>query len=65
MAKKTNKSVSKRVKVTASGKLLCRKAGYNHFRRNKSTKQKRVARTKDHQISRGFSLRLKQVLLGS
>lgn len=62
MARKTNKSVSKRVKVTARGKLLCRKAGYNHFRRTKSTKQKRVARTKDIQLSRGFSLRLRQVL---
>lgn len=65
MARKTNKSVSKRIKVTSGGKLLCRKAGYNHFRRNKSTKQKRMARTKDHQISRGFSLRLRQALLGA
>lgn len=64
MATKTNKSISKRIKVTASGKLLARKAGYNHFRRNKSTKQKRMARTKDHQISKGFTLRLKHVLLG-
>lgn len=65
MATKTNKSVSKRVKVTARGKLLCRKAGYNHFRRNKSTKQKRVARTKDQQISKGFTARLKPLLLGA
>lgn len=64
MATKTNKSVSKRIKVTARGKLLARKAGYNHFRRNKSTKQKRIARTKDQQISPGFSSRLKHCLLG-
>ena len=31
MAIKTNKSYSKRIKVTKSGKLLTRKAGQNHF----------------------------------
>lgn len=64
MATKTNKSVSKRVKVSARGKLLSRKAGYNHFRRNKSTKQKREARVRDQQISPGFTKRLKPCLLG-
>lgn len=28
---KTNKSYSKRIKVTRSGKLLTRKSGQNHF----------------------------------
>lgn len=28
---KTNKSYSKRIKVTKSGKLLSRKSGQNHF----------------------------------
>ncbi|PWU05559.1 MAG: 50S ribosomal protein L35 [Verrucomicrobia bacterium] len=63
MARKTNKSVSKRIKVSASGKMLYRKPGFGHFRRNKSTKQKRAARTKDFPISNGFRLRLIQTLV--
>jgi ribosomal protein L35 len=40
---KTNKSYSKRLKVTKNGKLLSRKSGQNHFNakdrhQNKSTK---------------------------
>ncbi|MDP2641832.1 MAG: hypothetical protein Q8P21_00870 [bacterium] len=31
MAIKTNKSYSKRLKMTKSGKLLARKSGQNHF----------------------------------
>jgi ribosomal protein L35 len=36
---KTNKSFSKRIKVTRTGKLLARKPGFNHF----NAKQKRTA----------------------
>lgn len=64
MARKTNKSVSKRIKVSASGKMLFRKPGYGHFRRNKSTKQKRAARTKDFALSTGFRLRYVETLVG-
>ena len=31
MAQKTNKSYSKRLKVTKTGKILSRKSGKNHF----------------------------------
>ena len=31
LAKKTNKSFSKRLRVTRRGKILARKAGQNHF----------------------------------
>jgi ribosomal protein L35 len=31
MAMKTNKSYSKRLKVTKNGKILARKTGQNHF----------------------------------
>jgi ribosomal protein L35 len=31
MAMKTNKSYTKRLKVTKSGKILSRKSGQNHF----------------------------------
>jgi ribosomal protein L35 len=36
---KTNKSFSKRIKVTRTGKILARKPGFNHF----NAKQKRTA----------------------
>ncbi len=45
MSMKTNKSYSKRIKVTKKGKLLTRKSGQNHFnakdrRADKSSKNK-------------------------
>jgi ribosomal protein L35 len=37
---KTNKSVTKRLKVTGTGKLIARKSGFNHFNAKQSrTKQ--------------------------
>ncbi len=37
---KTNKSFSKRLKVTKNGKIIARKAGFNHFNAKQSrTKQ--------------------------
>ncbi len=33
---KTNKSYSKRLKVTKNGKILARKAGFNHFNAKQS-----------------------------
>jgi large subunit ribosomal protein L35 len=51
---KTNKSIAKRFKVTATGKVLRRTAGVRHFLRNKTTKQRRRARH-DKAVSVGFS----------
>ena len=39
--RKTKKSVSKRFKVTATGKILRRKAGLRHLASSKSSKRKR------------------------
>lgn len=42
---KTNKSFSKRIKVTKSGKLVTRKVGQNHFNaknKTRTTQRKRV-----------------------
>ena len=37
---KTNKSVTKRLKITSTGKLMARKPGFNHFNAKQSrTKQ--------------------------
>jgi ribosomal protein L35 len=41
MAIKTNKSYSKRLKVTKGGKVLARKTGQNHF----NSKERRAAKT--------------------
>ncbi len=35
---KTNKSYSKRLKVTKNGKVISRKAGFNHFNAKQSRK---------------------------
>ncbi|OHA92230.1 MAG: hypothetical protein A3J09_02000 [Candidatus Zambryskibacteria bacterium RIFCSPLOWO2_02_FULL_51_21] len=44
---KTNKSYSKRIKVTKSGKLLSRKAGQNHF----NAKDRRPAKSAKNRSS--------------
>lgn len=36
---KTNKSFTKRLKVTKSGKIKARKAGFNHFNAKQSRKK--------------------------
>jgi ribosomal protein L35 len=41
MAMKTNKSYSKRIKVSKKGKLLTRKTGQNHF----NSKERRSAKS--------------------
>jgi len=50
---KTRKSIAKRFKVTASGKILRRKPGHRHLLRRKSQKQKRAMR-QDHPASEGL-----------
>lgn len=55
---KTNKSIAKRFKVTAGGKVLRRSSGFRHFLRNKTAKQRRAA-GHDKSVSSGFS---KQIL---
>jgi len=52
---KTNKSFTKRIKVTKNGKLVARKPGHNHFnakesgneRRQKHQKQNLTMKNKD------------------
>lgn len=46
---KTRKSISKRFKITGTGKLMRRKAGHRHLLRNKTVKQRRSMR-KDHEV---------------
>ena len=52
--RKTIKSIAKRFKVTARGKLLRRTPGRRHLLRNKTVKQKRHSRN-DQSVSPGFT----------
>jgi large subunit ribosomal protein L35 len=58
---KTKKSVAKRFKLSATGKLLRRTPGFRHLLANKSTKSKRRA-SKDKLVSPGHAAALKQCL---
>ncbi len=46
---KTNKSFTKRIKVTKNGKLIMRKAGQNHFN-SKEGGRKQMARNRTLQL---------------
>lgn len=47
---KTNKSYTKRIKVTKNGKLVARKAGQNHFNA-KQTGRQRIRRKRTQLLS--------------
>ena len=47
---KTNKSFSKRLKVTKNGKIIGRKPGQNHFNARQSGRE-RLARKRTNEIS--------------
>lgn len=47
---KTNKSFTKRIKVTKNGKLIARRPGQNHFNA-RQTGQQRLARKRTQQLS--------------
>ena len=58
---KTNKSLRKRVKVTATGKLKRHRAGAGHLKSRKSPKKLRGFR-KEAGISKGFTRQAKAML---
>ncbi len=58
---KTKKSVSKRVRVTASGKLKRKQTNRSHMAHSKTTKQKRQLK-KDALVSKANYKRLKYTL---
>lgn len=50
---KTNKSLTKRIKITKTGKLKIRKPGFNHFNiKQKRTKQLQGKTLQDFEMSR-------------
>jgi large subunit ribosomal protein L35 len=58
---KTKKSIAKRFKITATGKILRRSAGKGHLLRNKSIKQKRRAGL-DKPVSQGFCWQVRRAM---
>lgn len=58
---KTKKSIAKRFKLTATGKLMRRTPGFRHLLGAKSTKSKRRA-TRDKQVAEGHAKPLKRAL---
>ncbi|OHE89156.1 MAG: 50S ribosomal protein L35 [Verrucomicrobia bacterium RIFCSPLOWO2_12_FULL_64_8] len=54
---KTKKSVAKRFKLTATGKLMRRTPGFRHLLAAKSNKQKRRA-SRDKRVSAGHAAAL-------
>ena len=58
---KTRKSVAKRVKITARGKVLHRVPGSGHLKSHKTPSQIRRFR-KEHQFSPTFSRHAKRLL---
>jgi large subunit ribosomal protein L35 len=60
---KTNKSVAKRFKVTAKGKVKLRHANKSHILTKKAPKRKRQLRKPDV-AAKGDARRIKRMLLG-
>lgn len=58
---KTKKSVAKRFKLTATGKLMRRTPGFRHLLANKSTKAKRRA-SRDKLVAPGHAAAPKRCL---
>jgi large subunit ribosomal protein L35 len=58
---KTHKAISKRVKLTKTGKLLKRKAGQDHFNSRESGRVKRNKR-RDLSVSASYVKNLKQLM---
>ena len=58
---KTKKSIAKRFKLTAKGKLVRRTPGFRHLLGAKTTKQKRRA-SRDKLVAEGHAKPLKRAL---
>ncbi len=58
---KTRKSIAKRFKITATGKVMHRTQGMRHLRRKKSKKQIRRYRI-PHVLTGKFAKKIKQML---
>lgn len=62
MKLKTHKTVAKRIKITASGKLIKRKAGQDHFNSRESGNVTRNKRS-DLAVSKRYVRNLKSLII--
>ena len=60
MSIKTNKSLTKRLKVTKNGKVLSRAPGFNHFNAKQSRKKQHNGRKS---VEKKFSNKIKRTYL--
>jgi len=60
---KTRKSITKRFKITRTGKVLRRVIGQDHYRAKKSGKKKRASR-KWVEVSKSEAKKIKKLLYG-
>lgn len=58
---KTRKSIAKRFKITASGKVLRRSPGKRHLLSSKTTKQKRAS-GHDKPVAKGIAASVKKAM---
>ena len=58
---KAHKTISKRVKVTKTGKIMKRKAGQNHFNSRESSNTTRNKR-RDISVSTSYDRNIKQLI---
>jgi len=61
---KTNKSYTKRIKVTKNGKMLVRKAGQNHFNAKESTRRTKQGKKGLQEFSFGTNKDTSRFLAG-
>ena len=61
MKQKTNKTISKRFRITAKGKLMHRKGGQDHFNSRESGKVTRNKR-RDEEMSKSYEKNLKTLI---
>ncbi len=62
MKLKTHKTVAKRIKITASGKLIKRKGGQDHFNSRESGNVTRNKR-RDLAVSKRYTRNLKSLII--
>jgi large subunit ribosomal protein L35 len=60
---KTRKSVSKRIKITSTGKFLKGSINNSHLKR-KEDSSSRARKARSTQISKGFAKRIKKMMPG-
>ncbi len=62
---KTNKSFSKRLKVTRTGKIIARKPGKNHFNAKEGRSKQMASNRTEHLSRRTMTPKVMQLYIGN